>query len=150
MLIEIYQSKDFATMIKKVRPVNLQEDIKQHVFVQLFEKEELFITDLNGKNKLRPYIATMVWNISRLRASNSFTKQLGLKEIPTEGFRDVPYETEDLFYVPLNKIHWYKARIIELYAELGTYAEVAKFTGIPTCSVFRTVRQARKEIKKLI
>ena len=150
ILTEIYQSKELAATIAKVKPTRLQEDIKQHVFLELLTKDKDIITDLHKRGKLRAYVATMIWNISQLRESNSFTKQIGVREESTDTFVDVPYETSELFYLPIDKIYWYKAKILELYAELGTYALVSEYTGIPTSSIFRTVREAKKEVKSKI
>lgn len=150
ILTEIYQSKELAATIAKVKPTRLQQDIKQHVFLELLTREESVILDLHKRGKLRGYVATMIWNISQLRESNKFTKQIGVREVPTDTFIDVPYETTELFYLPIDRIYWYKAKILELYAELGTYALVAEHTGIPTSSIFRTVREARKEVKSKI
>ena len=150
ILTEIYQSEELAATIAKVKPTRLQQDIKQHVFLELLNKDKDIITDLHNRGKLKAYIASMIWNISQLRESNSFAKQIGMREVSTDKFVDVPYETSELFYLPIDKIYWYKARILELYAELGTYALVAEYTGIPTSSIFRTVREAKKEIKSKI
>lgn len=150
IITEIYLSKELAATIAKVRPTRLQDDIKQHVFMELLSKDSEVIIELHQRKKLRAYVATMIWNISQLRESNSFAKQIGVREVSTDTFIDVPYETTELFYLPIDKIYWYKAKILKLYAELGTYALVAEHTGIPTSSIFRTVREAKKEVKSKI
>jgi hypothetical protein len=48
----------------------------------------------------------------------------------------------------MGEMHWYKARVFELYAELGTYRAVSELTGIPTTSVYRTVQDLKKELKQ--
>lgn len=47
-------------------------------------------------------------------------------------------------------LYWYDKKILELYIELGTYRAVAKETGIPYSSVFKTVQKVVKEVKQKI
>ena len=78
-------------------------------------------------------------------------RKLEAKETPLESLPDlVEEEVVEIIVVPLDRIHWYEAKILELYAELGTYRKVAEATGIPHISIYHTVRNARKNIKKLI
>jgi hypothetical protein len=159
ILTEIYQSKELAATIAKVKPIELQGDIRQHVFCELYGKDESFIAELHERGKLRLYIAKMIRNISRLKSTNSFNRAMG-KEIPMSAcgesrFEVVRYENEERerqevessIACAVAEIYWYKAGILKLYAEMGTYKAVAIRTGIPAASIFRTVKDARAEIK---
>ncbi len=148
ILTEIYQSKEVEVMIRSIKPKDLQQDIKQHCFLELFEKPEEFILDLYNRGKLRHYIVKVLYNTSRWSCTN-LHKQLG-KETPTEIFEDSPTdEYEEINIEPvLNSVYWYKSNLIRLYAEHGTYQKVSDLTGIPLKSVFTTIRDARIEIKK--
>ena len=88
ILTEIYQSKEVEAMIRSIKPKGLQDDIKQHCFLELFEKPEEFILDLYNRGKLRHYIVKVLYNTSRWSCTN-LHKQLG-KETPTEIFEDSP------------------------------------------------------------
>lgn len=50
----------------------------------------------------------------------------------------------------VSEVYWYDSGILSLYAEKGTFKEVSECTGIPLISVFNTVSNARKIIKKKI
>lgn len=148
ILTEIYQSKEVEVMIRSIKPDHLQQDIRQHCFLELFEKSEEFILDLHNRGKLKNYIIKILYNTSKWSCTN-LHKQLG-KETPTEIFNDSECEIyEEINIEPvLKSIYWYKAELIRLYAEHGTYQKVSDLTGIPLKSVYMTIIEARKEIKQ--
>jgi len=174
ILTEIYQSKEVAVMIQSIKPEHLQQDIKQHCFLELFEKPEEFILDLYNRGKLKNYIIKILYNTSRWSCTN-LHKQLGKDLLLTdlennyynnetevsgkiEGkylehqeyiqFEQNP-EYEEINIEPvLKSVYWYKSELIRLYAEHGTFQKVSDLTGIPLKSVFTTIRDARIEIKQ--
>lgn len=138
-------------MLRKVKvSESLKDDLKQHVFCELYAKPPEFIIDLKSRGKLRGYISSMVWSISKMKRTNSFARQFGVNETPTDTIPDVAEERETIDPVDLSKLHWYKAELLKLYAELGTYKAVSESTGIPTVSVFNTVKQAKKLIRQTL
>lgn len=148
ILTEIYVSDEIADVIKRLRPENLQEDIKQHVFLELFTMDEAALMDMNNRGKLKHYIVKMIYNTARWTKS-SFKKQFG-QETPTESFIDVEDQVEEKIELPIDELYWYKAEMLKLYAKHGTYQRVAEITGINISSIFQTVKQAKAEIKKAI
>lgn len=163
ILTEIYLSKELAATIAKVRPTSWQEDIKQHVFTELFAKPDADILDLHKRGKLKSYVARMIWNVSQMNKHNEFARKTGLNEMSVglchqstfevvriDESQKQQLEAEQSVNCVMEKMHWYKANIMKLYAELGTYKAVTQDTGIPTASIFRTVREAKKEIKSKI
>ena len=169
LITEIYTSKEIGEVISKIHPESIRDDLKQHVFLELFEHSEDFILDLHNRGKLKSFIVKMMFNTSRFTKSK-FSKEMG-KEISFGNFEEInekvcqqsafeitrgvsDLRTKDDEFEEMNcalsKIYWYKAEILKLYSELGTYKKVSLTTGIPVASVFATVNQARKEIKQLI
>lgn len=149
IIADLYTSTDLRACLAKIRPVEIQEEVLQHTFTELLCKPEADILDLYQRNKLTAYVAKMLVNMVRWERS-SFRK-LQAKETPLESFTDLVDDIQvDEIVVPLQKIHWYEAKILELYAELGTYRKVAEVTGIPHISIFHTVQNARRNIKKHI
>jgi DNA-directed RNA polymerase specialized sigma24 family protein len=169
LLTEIYLSKEVGEVISKIQPEHIRNDLKQHVFLELFEHSEDFIMDLFNRGKLKSFIVKMLYNTSKFTKSK-FSREMGkeisfgdLEEVEEKICQHSAYEitkgvndlrTKDDEYEELNcavsSIYWYKAEILKLYSELGTYKKVSLTTGIPVASVFATVNQARKEIKQLI
>ena len=64
LLTEIYTSQEVKDCITKIRPVDLQQDILQHSFLELLEKDQAFIIDLHKRCKLKPYIVKVIYNTS--------------------------------------------------------------------------------------
>lgn len=149
IISDLYTSSDLRACLARIRPVEIQEDVLQHTFTELLCKPEADILDLHARNKLTAYVAKMLVNMVRWQRS-SFRK-LEAKETPLESLTDVLDEIAvDEIVIPLHKIHWYEAKILELYAELRSYRKVSEATGIPHISIYHTVQNARKNIKKHI
>lgn len=149
ILEEIYRSSELKDCVSRIRPVSIQQDVLQCTFTELLLKDESIILDLYMRNKLMAYIAKMIYNMVRWERGSfrsSESKEVFVEELP-----DVVDEQKiEIIVVPLQKIHWYEAKILELYAEFGTYRKVAEVTGIPHISIYHTVQKARKNIKKHI
>lgn len=149
LLTEIYISDEIAEVIQRLSPESLQEDIKQHVFMELYGMDPAFIEDLNSRGKLKHFIVKMIYNTARWTKS-SFKKQFGPMEVPTECFTEVADTVPEEVDIPIDSLYWYKAEILKLYAKHGTYQKVAEITQINISSIFQTVKKAREEIKKKI
>ncbi len=149
ILEKIYRSDELKECVSKIRPVTIQQDVLQCTFTELLLKDKEIILDLYARNKLMAYIAKMIYNMVRWERGSfrsSETKEILLQELP----EIIDEQKNEIIVVPLQKIHWYEAKILELYAELGTYRKVAEVTGIPHISIYHTVQKARKNIKKHI
>ena len=169
LLVELYQSKEIEEVIRIHAPEQIRDDLKQHVFLDLFEHTEEFIQDLHRRGKLKAYIVKMIYNTTRF-SRTPFEKEMGkdvrfgdIEEIQDKICKHSAYEIvqgvndlktmDDEFEelkCAVSKIYWYKARLMEIYSEVGSYKRVSEVTGIPVASVFATITQARKEIKQLI
>lgn len=147
LLENIYKSKELKECLSRIRPVDIQQDVLQHTFTELLLKEEAFILDLAERNKLLPFITKMLHNMVRWERS-SWTKTLSKEEL-TDNIPDKAQDLEDpVPDIPLNQLYWYEARILELYAEHGSYRKVEEITGISYVSIFNTVKKARINIKR--
>jgi DNA-directed RNA polymerase specialized sigma24 family protein len=179
LLTTIYVSSEVDEVIKKIKPDYLRDDVKQHAFLTLFEKDEAFILDLHERDKLRNYVVKVIYNTANFNEGKFQREQRRSTEIPCsfelEIDGDKPLDVQGLkIYdhvingarddenamdyealvescpVILDKIYWYNRTILKMYSELGTYRAVAKQVGIPVMSVFEAVKAARKEAKKLL
>jgi len=149
IIADLYTSQDLRTCLSRIRPIDIQEEVLQHTFMELLSKPENEIIDLHLRNKLTAYVAKMLVNMVRWERG-SFRK-LQSKEVTFETLPDIIEDNEiEILIVPLDKIHWYEAKILELYAEHKTYRKVSEITGIPHISIFHTIKNARRNIKKHI
>jgi RNA polymerase sigma factor (sigma-70 family) len=163
LLTQLYTSDEIRELKQKLEPKHLAEDIIQHVFTEMYTKPDSFLEDLVQRQKFKPYIVKQIWNTCYYRRT-PFSQAYGLdNETPTDfcdnaRYEVIRYESEPSrvdkekqmhqLRTMMGEMHWYKARVFELYAELGTYRAVSEITGIPTTSVYRTVQELKKELKQ--
>lgn len=176
VLTTLFTSTEIEEVLKKINPAYIRDDVRQHVFLILFEKDEAFIIDLHERGKLRSYVAKTLYNTAHYSES-SFNRQLRRRtEIPTDSFegdskpendestkvnqtfgappdQEEPYDYEALVEscsLNLSKIYWYNRDMLRLYVELGSYQKVSDATGIPKRSVYDAVKKAKEDMKKLL
>lgn len=146
LLEDLYKSKELKECLAKIRPVEVQQDVLQHTFTELLLKDESFILDIWNRGKLTAYVAKMLYNMANLQRS-SFNYPNRHDYYP-EHLPEVVEVKEEKIDVPLDKLYWYEAEILKLYAEHGSYRKVEELTGISHVSVYNTVKKARINIKK--
>jgi DNA-directed RNA polymerase specialized sigma24 family protein len=179
LLTTIYVSSEVDEVIKKIKPNYLRDDVKQHAFLTLFEKDEAFILDLHERDKLRNYVVKVIYNTANFNEGKFQREQRRSTEIPcsfeTDQETDRPLDVHALkIYdhicngarddenamdyealvescpVILDELYWYDKAILKLYAEHGSYRKVAKVTGIPFRSIGESVNRAQAAAKKLL
>lgn len=149
LISDLYLSKDIGIIKGKIKPADIADDVIQHAFLELCLLSEELIQDLHARGKLQHFCVKLIYNTANW-SNGTLKKQLG-RETPTEDFSDIVDDDEPQeINLPMHKLHWYKSEVLKLYAELGTYQKVADITHIPMCSIYNTVKQAKKEIKQFI
>ena len=144
---QLYRSDDLRECLARIQPPDIRDDVKQHVFTELLLKPETDILDLYERGKFVAYVAKMLVNMVRWERS-SFRKLQG-RETTLESFSDIADEPmQEIIVVPLQKLYWYDAKMLELYAEHGSYRKVEAITGIEFSGICKTIKKARIEIKK--
>lgn len=150
ILSELFTSKDFNQCIKKMKPENLQDELKAEVALILCEKPEDLILGLASRKELRFYTVRIILNLIQSNTSQFYKKfrvnNLELSEIiePTIIEYD---ERKDTAISEIDNLYWYDREILKLYAEHGTYRKVEEVTGIPFESVYKTVMKNCKIIR---
>jgi hypothetical protein len=147
---ELYRSKELNECVKKyIKPVEIQNDIIQVTFLELLEKPDEFIIDLYTRNKLKQYVINMMYN--QLKWQRSSYKKTLQKELSVFEFIDIPEEiAPEKIIIPLHKLNWYDAKMLELYAEHKSYRKIEAETGIEYSGICKTIQKVRKEIIKHI
>lgn len=146
---QLYRSEDLENCLSRINPPDIRDDVKQHVFTELLIKPETEIMDLYQRGKLTAYVAKMLVNMVRWERS-SFRKLQG-RETALESFSDIADEQPiEIIVVPLDKLYWYDAKLLQLYAEHGSYRKVEAITGIEYSGICKAIQKARKQIKKHI
>lgn len=156
LLTSLYQSTELNEVVQKI-PDNIRDDIKQHVFLSLFEQPEENILDLHSRGKLKSYVVRAFYMAANYGESKFLRQNRRKTEIPTDKFQCTPdednYDYEELVAtcaVKLEAVYWYNRDLLKLYTELGNYRAVAEKTGIPLNSVHDAIKKAKAEVKRML
>lgn len=171
ILEEAYRSKEYDNIIKNLCKNNkeAQDDLKQEVFIMLFEKKDDLIIDLYDSNKLIAYfnrVAQLQYKsvnskfhyMYRKPNENIMTDYNGLENIEEEIMQ--PINEFDLNqYVIKNKLlTWYEYETFNLYyriqpsflsediAEKLTLDKMVDLLGIKRLAIFKILAKIKLKI----
>jgi hypothetical protein len=145
---EMYQSTDIGDAIGKMQPRELQDDLRQEVFLVLCEMDEAKLFEMYYQGYLRYFIVRTILNMAKSDRSNFYKKfRQVYQEIP------LTYEVkkEDYDEGLMNKLekglevlHWYERELLQLYANNGkNLLAISRETKIPYRSLIKTIRKAK-------
>lgn len=170
---DLYRCKEIAKAIKKMRPVEIQDDLRQEMFVSLCHLPDEKFWLLHENNALRFYLIRAMMNmINSTKANQPFFKNFrshafnvsyvesgivagedsAQPDYLTELDQfDLVQQREEVFdRIDENraKLTWYESKLLDTYIDLGfNYKEVERQTMIPYMSVVRTIRRIKDKIK---
>jgi DNA-directed RNA polymerase specialized sigma24 family protein len=167
ILVEIYNSNELSKCLLCVKKESLREDIKQEIFIKLFEKEESFIQQLHANGKLKAYISTCIFN--EIYSPRSTTrKKLGKESVILA--ESVSLDNITIFEIEasheaktrqnkevlalnvfenLPESDLYK-KIFLLLDKFGSYRKLSKAINIPHTTLRDMVTTFTNDIKKQI
>lgn len=151
IITELWQSQDLNDALKKMKPVEIQEDLKSELFLIICEIEDSKLVDLYEKKQLKFYIVRIMLNLVQ-SSKNKFYKNYRnfeeYNEVEKPDIGDEHIEVMD----HIEGLYWYQKEILRLYTfEFNKNAkELSRQTGIPYMSLIRTLNQTKKELKKKI
>lgn len=151
IISELWSSDDLNEALKKMKPVEIQEDLKSELFLIICEIEESKLIDLYDKKQLKFYIVRIMLNLVQSSKNKFFKNYRNFEEYnetekPDE--QDEPIEVMEF----IEGLYWYQKEILKLYTfDFNKNAkELSRQTGIPYMSLIRTLNQTKKELKKKI
>ena len=151
IISELWSSGDLNEALKKMKPVEIQEDLKSELFLIICEIDESKLIDLYDKKQLKFYIVRIMLNLVQSSKNKFFKNYRNFEEYnetekPDE--QDEPIEVMDY----IESLYWYQKEILKLYTfDFNKNAkELSRQTGIPYMSLIRTLNQTKKELKKKI
>jgi DNA-directed RNA polymerase specialized sigma24 family protein len=145
---DLYRSSELRECLSKIKPKELQDDLLQHCFLELLNKDEQVILNLHIEGRFIAYVVKMMYNMVNWKTSEF--NRIKTREVLTDNYNHPSEEIKEENLLPLNKLHWVSEKVFTLYAEHGSYRAVGEVTGIPYSTVFRLVKEAKMKIKKLI
>jgi hypothetical protein len=153
ILTELWNSDDVNQAIKKMHPVELQDDLKSEVFLIIAELDEKKVIELYEKKQIRFYMVRIMLNLVRSTDKKFFKKYRDFVEWqPIEKADEIEVDVSENVMQHIEGLYWYQKEILRLYAfEFKCNAkELSRQTGIPYMSIIRTLNQTKNELKKLI
>lgn len=178
ILSQFFTSKDFNDCIKKMEPVNLQDDLKAEVGLILCEMPEDKINGLWERKELKFYTVRIILNLVKSSSSPFYKKFRGKADmiIADNYFSDIFAKADyfsdtqaklfnniqsslvhedydpikDIAIAEIDNLYWYDREVLKLYAEHGTYRKVEEVTGIPFESIYKTVKKGCIQIRKKV
>ena len=159
---QVYTHPQLIKALAMIKPVSIQEDIRQEVAVSLLEKPCDKISDLFSQNKLLHYAIRICFNmaVGNSTAQHPYSTSYTRKQL-VQAFKYL-YDTRPLPTVPTeighkaaellsaknrDKYDYHEQQIFWKYAELGTCRKVAQYFGIPKSHVQMVVKKVREELK---
>ena len=156
IISKLYTSKEVVELISKIKPVDLQEDLKQYAFAVLCEKPDDFIIELHNRKQLKFYFVKIISNSVFSNRSGFLTQHLNKERADISNISE-PIDTTDNYHELIDKcvnesknLYWYNAELLSLYSIHGTYRAVSEVTQIPVKSVYNAVKKAKEQIKQNI
>lgn len=169
---ELFTSKEFNDCIKKMQPVELQDDLRSEVALILLEHKDLILIYQSGG--LRYYTVRIIINLIQSKTSPFYKKYRQQHAQIWDGIciedgwlyakQNIPYVNqfeqeeeinerlqkelkEEKILSIINDMYWFDAEMIKLYMELGSYREMQKQTKIPYQSCYDAVQSAYAKIR---
>lgn len=154
IISKLYNDQDIANAIAKMNPVELQDDLRQEMFLVLCEMDDTRLIEMHKNGFLKYYLVrTMLTMIKSDRSTfhNKFRRifqEIGCavedKPVPVD-------ENNEALHVGIEtvmkELHWYENGIFKLYAENKNISELSRQTSIPYRSLSKTISDTRKKIK---
>jgi hypothetical protein len=148
---EMYLSTDINDAIGKMNPIDLQDDLRQEVFLVLCEMDEAKLFEMYEQGYLKYFIVRTILNMAKSDRSNFYKKfRQVYQEIPVHYEIQKEEYNEDLINKlekGLGVLHWYEREIFRLYAKDKNLLQVSRETKIPYRSLIKTVRKTKILLK---
>ena len=149
-------------MVRKIDPVELQDDLRQEVAMALLNMDCEIVCKMYEDGRLLNYSIGIIWMMGT-KQKGMFYKLYKKKDFEkayewmmSQTGTDVSMESIKIAKKVLNKKltidpnQAHESIIFTKYVELRSCQKVADFFGIPQLHVFQVVKKMKKELKKAI
>lgn len=157
IITQMYLDKDISQAISKMQPVELQDDLRQEIFLVLCEMNDERLLGMWTSGYLKYFIVRTMLNMAKSDRSTffnqfrkSFTEYCDNYEKADNG-SEVDEEMDTKLKQSMGELHWYEKNVFELYAENGrNILKLSRDTKIPYRSLFKTVTKVKKKLSKAV
>ena len=157
IITQMYSDKDINQAIGKMQPAELQEDLRQEIFLVLCEMSDDRLCGMWTSGYLKYFIVRTMLNMAKSDRSaffnqfrRSFTEYCDNYEV-ADDTNCIDEQVDARLKSSMNELHWYERNVFELYAENGRNAlKLSRDTKIPYRSLFKTVSKVKKKLSKAL
>ena len=154
---QLYLDKDIAQAIGKMQPVDLQEDLRQEMFLVLCEMDEEKLFKAYNEGYIKYVLVRTMLNMAKSDRSgfyNLFRRTFSEYHDSYEKAEEtLPMDSEldAKLKQSMDELHWYEKNVFELYADNGkNILKLSRDTKIPYRSLFKTVTKVRRKLFKAV
>lgn len=153
----MYLDKDISQAIGKMQPVELQDDLRQEIFLVLCEMDDERLLGMWNSGYLKYFVVRTMLNMAKSDRSTffnqfrrSFSEYCDNYEKADEG-AEIHEEMDGKLKKSMSELHWYEKNVFELYSENGrNILKLSRDTKIPYRSLFKTVTKVKKKLSKAV
>ena len=161
LIVEIYQDAKINNLIAKVKPTELQDDLKQELALILLSYDCQKLIQLKSEGNINAFVLRIIINMGMSNNSPFFYKykknDIGkaVEYFKLTSVKDW-IETADIATkhldkkLSLNANEAHESIIFSKYVEMRNCQKVAKYFGLPHKHVFDVVKKTKKQLKNLI
>lgn len=159
---QIYKHQKIKDLISKIKPDDLQDDLRQEMALALLSIDCKKIIKLQKENKLIDYTMKMIW-LMGTSSTSPFYKTFKKKNIidyyeylnfnTTNHISNVSYNlTKQILKDKIDKgpNEAHESIIFNKYVEFNSSVKVAEYFKIPKSHVFAVVKKTKAELKKAL
>ena len=160
----MYLNPKVTELLNKIKPVELQSDLRQELAMVLLNYNCKKILELNKEGNLLGFTLRILWKMGTGTKGDFFKKYKRTDIIDNvDYFNSIygndTYQDEDLSNFAIDKLNHkltinaneaHESIIFKKYVELKSCTKVADYFNIPKKHVFLVVKKTKDELKKTI
>lgn len=158
----VYTHPDLLSLISKIQPESIRDDLRQEVAISLLEQPCDKIASLFAGDNLLRYTMKVCWLMATSKTSqffykykkNDFAKAVEYLTL-TNNKSAIPIKYADVAKSHLenknkDQYDYHEMLLFNRYIELGSCRSVARFYGIPVNHTCNVIAKVKKELKCLL
>ncbi len=153
---DLWQCEKLSAAIGKMKPAELQDDLRQELFLELLRLPEEKLADLHGKGQLSRYAFGIIRNMiltnrgAFYNTHRRFSREMYAIETDPADTSDQTAPLIEHIDATFAAMDNYEAGILKEYLTMGACRPLAEATGIKQNAVQNAVLNAKMNFKRII
>jgi len=160
---KIYRNQKVNDLISKIKPVELQDDLRQEMAIVLLNYDCEKLVSIYNEGNLVAFVLKIIWKMGTLQngefykvfKKNNIEKAYEYSRLMNTG-KSISLEYANIakkvldHKLTMNANDAHESIIFSKYVELKSCNKVAEYFGIPHLHVSIVVRKTKKELKTIL